>query len=241
MKYSKINKNMSTEELQKKLMRNLIGIFVLVLIGVLSLSVFAPKIGYLFGLVSRHRNEEGYIPNTKVATPSFKDMPLAVNKTQITLSGYAQAGTTIKLYVNGPEKGRTSAAADGIFTFTEIALNEGKNTLFARAEDGKGNESDNTETFIILYDKNAPKIEELSPKDGDTVRNLDKRINITGKINEKAMIWVNGKTAVQKEDFSFEFLLGVDEGNVKIKIEVIDIAGNKTDNEITVKYEKRSV
>lgn len=241
MKYSQINKNMSTEELQKKLMMNLIGIAVIILVVVLSLFVFAPKIGFLFGLVSKHRNEEGYIPTSKIAIPTFRDVPIAYNKSTITLSGYAQPGVNVKLYVNGPEKASSTAASDGVFTFSDVSLNEGKNTLYAKAEDGKGNSSDNTVVFFIDYDKSFPKIEDLSPSDGSTVRNLDKRINITGKTNEKAVILVNGKTAVQKEDFSFEFLLGVDEGNVKIKVEATDIAGNKTEKEITVKYEKRSV
>jgi len=113
--------------------------------------------------------------------------------------------------------------------------------LFAKAVDNKGSESEKTEFFYITYDKNPPKIEDLSPEDGDTVRNLDKRINVTGRTNEKAKVTINGMMAVQKPDNSFEFLLGVDEGEVKMKIEAVDEAGNKTEKEITVKYEKKSI
>jgi len=242
MKYSELNKkNISEEELSKKLMMYIIGIAAIVVITVLAFSVFAPKIGYLFGLVSKHRNEEGYKPTGKIPPPVFTEIHKSVKVSDIQLTGYARAGLTVILYVNGPEIGRTVSGADNIFTFSNIKLNDGKNTLFAKAVDNKGSESEKTEFFYITYDKNPPKIEDLSPEDGDTVRNLDKRINVTGRTNEKAKVTINGMMAVQKPDNSFEFLLGVDEGEVKMKIEAVDEAGNKKEKEITVKYEKKSI
>jgi hypothetical protein len=241
MKYPQVNKNLSEEQLQKKLLLNLIGIAAIILIALLSLFVFAPKIGYLFGLVSKYRNEEGYKPTSKIPAPVFSDPPKAVKTDQVTLKGFTQAGLTVKLYVNGPEKARTVSDVDGKFEFVNVPLNEGKNTLFAKSEDSQAVESDSTELFFIEFDKNAPKLDDLLPKDGSTVRNLDKRISVSGKINEKATILINGKTAIQKPDFTFDFLLGVDEGSVKIKLEVTDEAGNKTEKEITIKYEKKSV
>jgi hypothetical protein len=241
MKYSQTNKNLSEAELQKKLLLNLMGIGIVILVVVLSLFVFAPKIGFLFGLVSKYRNAEGYRPQSKVAVPNFTNLPTASKDPQTKLAGYAQAGTTVVLFVNGPEAARTVTGSDGRFEFSDIKLNEGRNTLFAKAVDSSNNESVNTDLFYITYDKTGPEIKELSPKDGDVVRNLDKRITITGKISEKALITINGKTAVQKPDFSFDFLLGVEEGSVKIKIEVADEAGNTIIKEITVRYEKKSI
>ena len=240
-KFSKDNKHLSEEELQKKLLLNLMGIAGFILFLVLALFVFAPQIGFFFGLFSKHRNEEGYRPETKISIPVFSDLPKSVKDEEIKLSGYAQAGYTVILYVNGPETARTTASADGKFEFSGIKLNTGKNTVFAKSSDGKGSDSENTEMVFIEVDKNSPKIEEVSPKDGEVVRNLDKRVTVSGKINEKATISVNGKTAVQKPDFTFDFLLGVEEGSVKIKIEAVDEAGNKSEKEFTVKYERRSV
>jgi hypothetical protein len=67
---------------------------------------------------------------------------------------------------------------------------------------------------------------------------LDKRVTITGKIDEKADIKVNGKTAIMRPDMSFEFLLGVQEGNVDIKIEATDLAGNTSSESFRVTYVK---
>ncbi len=236
----KINKNMSEEELSRRLFFNLIGIIAIVVIVGLSLFVFAPKIGYIFGLISVHRNDLGYTPTAKVAPPDFVDTPKALNKNQADLHGYAQPGSVVVVFVNGPERARTTAGSDGQFNFFAINLNDGKNTLFAKAIDEKNVGSANTEYFFIVVDKKAPKFEELSPSDGDTVKNLDKRIQITGKLDKVAIITINGRGAVQKPDLTFEFLLGVDEGNVKITIDAVDQAGNKTEKVLNITYQKKS-
>jgi hypothetical protein len=210
----------------------------IIVFSLLALFVFAPQVGSFFGFFSKHRNEEAYKPTAKPTAPVFTNAPEAVNTENITLSGRALSGTTIKIYVNGPEKATTTTGADGIFSFADLKLSSGKNMIFAKAFDDKGNESDNSEYLIVNYDKESPKIELTTPKDGDTVRNLNKRIEIIGKLDEKAVITVNGKTAIQKPDLSFDFWLGTEEGTIKIKIIATDIAGNKTEKEITVKYVK---
>lgn len=229
---------MSEAALKQRLQITLGIIGAIIVLSMLGVFVFAPQVGSFFGFFSKHRNEEAYKPTAKPTAPIFTNAPEAVNSETITLSGRALSGTTIKIYVNGPEKATTTTGADGIFSFADIKLSSGKNMIFAKAYDDKGNESEKSEFLIINYDKESPKIELTSPKDGDTVRNLNKRIEIIGKVDEKAVITINGKTAIQKPDLSFDFWLGTDEGTIKIKIVAIDIAGNKTEKEITVKYVK---
>lgn len=223
----------------KKRLRLTLGIMGgIIVFSLLALFVFAPQVGSFFGFFSKHRNEDAYKPTAKPTPPVFTNAPEAVNTETITLSGRSLSGTTIKIYINGPERGTTTTAADGVFSFTDLKLASGKNMIFAKAYDDKGNESESSEYLILNYDQQSPKIDITSPKDGDTVRNLNKRIEITGKIDEKATITINGKTAIQKPDLSFNFWLGTEEGTIKVTIVAIDIAGNKTEKEITVKYVK---
>ena len=229
---------MTEDALKRRLKTTLTWIVVIIAASLLGMFVFAPQVGSFFGFFSKHRNEEAYTPTAKLTTPIFTNAPEAINKETISLSGKALSGTTVKIYVNGPEKASTITGSDGTFSFTDIKLTTGKNMVFAKALDDKGNESGTSEYLIINYDKESPKIDLESPDDGDTVKNLNKRIEIVGKINEKATITINGKTVVQKPDLSFDFWLGADEGTVKIKIVVTDTAGNKTEKEITVKYVK---
>lgn len=231
-------KRISEKELKDRLRKRMLGIGIIIVIGVLSLFIFAPQVGSLFGYFSKYRNDPGYIPTPKPIPPVFIDAPKATNKSTITLTGRALPGSSIKIFVNGPDKGSTTAGNDGIFTFSDINLNIGTNTIFAKSYDGKGNESESSEFLIINHDRDAPKITIEKPKDGDTVKNLDKRIEIEGKIDEKATITINEKTAIQKSDFSFNYFMSASEGDVEIKIEVVDTAGNKSTEELKVKYLK---
>jgi hypothetical protein len=230
----------SEKALRERLKKRLTWILILFGVGIISLFFFAPQVGSLFGYFSKYRNDPGYVPTPKPTPPVFTEAPEAVNQETINIAGKALPGTTVKIYVNGPEKGTNTTGEDGIFVFTDIRLNLGTNTIFAKSFDDRGNESDNSQFLVINYDNKPPEIELDDLEDGDIVKNLNKRIEIEGKINEKATITINGNSAVQKSDLSFYHVLGVNEGDVEIKIEAVDEAGNKTEEELTVKYVKGS-
>lgn len=231
---------LTEEELSKRLTLSLLGIVGIIVFAVLALFVFAPAIGSFFGLFSKYRNQKEETVNIRLNPPILNDMPESVKESTMSLNGYSQPGSQVKLFVNGPQVAETTAGADGGFTFTNIKLNQGKNTLFAKATDSSGSESDKTQNYFVSVDVTKPKLEITSPKDGDTIKNLDKRITVTGKVDEKCTITVNGKMAILKPDMTFEFLLGVDEGKVEIKVEATDTAGNITDETINITYKKSS-
>ena len=209
----------------------IIGIIILLIVGI---GFFAPQLGSFFGLFSKNRNSQDDSTIIKPNAPILSNIPKASNSNTISFNGYAQPGMAIKLYVNGPEVANITVSADGIFSFSDIKLNDGQNTIFAKAVDTHNIESEVTKTTYVYVDKEKPKIEILSPKDGDTIKNLDKRIQITGKINVRIF--------VVKPDLTFETLMGVsNEVTVKIKIEAKDEAGNTTTKEISIKYEKESL
>ena len=241
-KYSKKTQYSRAKNTEEALTRKL-EVTLLAIVGIISsiiilLAFFAPKVGYFFGLFSIHRNEPDSQITVKPNSPTFINFPKATNNKQIAINGFSQSGATVRLYVNGPEVATTTAGADGVFTFTSIQLITGNNTLYARATDAYGNESNKSETYTLSLDTEKPKIDIESPKDGSTVRNLDKRITIKGKMDKKASIKINDKVAILKSDLSFEFLLGVNEGEVKIKVEATDEAGNISEENLTVKYYK---
>jgi len=223
-------------ELQKKLLKRLIVLVGTLIVLFLAMTVFSPKIGFLFGLISVNRNQEDAQNDIKPNVPILAGVPESVKEEKLNLTGYAPSGATVKLYVNGPEAGSTIVGADGIFNFYDIHLNSGRNSIFAKVIDSQGKESDKSQTYVINVDKQEPKIEVESPEDGDTIRNLDKRIKVIGKVNEKATVKVNGSVAVVRPDLSFEFLMGVSPGDVEIKIEATDLAGNTNEEKLFVKY-----
>ncbi len=220
------------QEINKILLKRIGAIIAIVVVSVVGMVKFAPKIGSLFGQISVNRNQTITPPQPNTPPPIFIDVPEAVNETKINLKGTSAPKTKIQIFVNGPKQGEVLTDNSGEFLFTDVKLNKGTNTIFAKAGETK------SKVITIDYDDDAPEIEIESPEDGETIENLNERIEIKGKINEKAQIRINDRIAIQKPDNSFYFLLGVDEGEVEIKITAIDVAGNKSEEELTVTYDK---
>lgn len=236
----KAPKRITEKELRNRFNTVVLGITTMIFVGGISIFFFAPQIGAFFGFFSKHRGEESYRPTAKPSAPVFESVPEATNKDSIDLVGKAQPGETILLYVNGPEKAKTTADSEGKFDFVDVHLISGKNTLFAKAVDSQNRESDITTYFYITVDNDSPEIEIEEPEDGDTVKNLNRRLRVSGKVNEKAAITINGGTVVQKPDFTFDYDLGVKEGNIKIEVKAVDPAGNETIQELNVTYQEKS-
>lgn len=230
---------MNEYEAHKKLFNTLIAIVVILFAMFIGLRFFAPNIGSVFGIIAKFSNRNVKNDVNAPAPPQFVSAPEAVKDKQIRLSGFSEPGTTIKLFVNGPEKTQAVTDSKGSFDFADVELIPGRNTIFAKAVDLEGNESNKTDDLIIMLDTQKPKIEILEPKDGSEVRNLDYRILVKGKTDEKCEIYINEKIAQVHPDNTFELLLGVEEGEVKIKIEAKDVAGNTSTEELKVIYLKR--
>lgn len=228
-------------ELIAKLQSTLVKILGIFLVGFIVIQFFGPAFGSAFLLFSKNRNDKGVGDIVPPPIPQFTQPPEATSKDKVTLEGVTEPGATVKLFVNGPEKGSTTADNDGKFTFADIQLLSGNNTIFAKATDSTSNESEKSRTLTIVYDKDKPKIEITEPKDGETVKNLNRRVMVKGKSNEQVEVKINGNVAIVNPDNTFELLLGVDDdGKVDIKIEAVDKAGNKTEQEITITYSKSS-
>lgn len=228
------------EELSRRLRFSLLGIFAFIFLVIALMSLYGPQIGALFGFISVNRNRE--LPKARVTltTPSFENLPDAVNKNVITVEGYAREGDNVKLYVNGPAIGKVLVGGDNKFIFEDVQLINGRNTIFAKSVDDSGNESEKSETHVIMVDKEKPEIEIEQPNDGDTIKNLNERVFIKGSVNEEVSIRINDRLAVQKPNLDFEFLLGVEEGDVVITVEATDEAGNTEVEKIGITYEKES-
>ncbi|MBD3366236.1 hypothetical protein GF360_02710 [candidate division WWE3 bacterium] len=220
------------EDINKILAKRLLAIFAIGILSLFGMLKFGPKIGALFGMISVNRNETINPPQANTPPPVFVEVPKAVNETKVNIKGMSAPKTKIELFVNGPKAGEVITDMSGEFLFTEVALNKGKNTLFAKANDTK------SETITIDYDDEDPEIEIESPKDGDKIENLNERIEIVGEISEKATIKINDRVAIQKPDNSFVFLLGAKEGEMEITIKATDLAGNTAEEKLKVTYKR---
>lgn len=237
-KASKSSGKMNEEELYKKLFATISAILLTLILLFVVFIFFGPKLGSLFGLISIHRNDPAERDKIAPVPPLFSLIPKATNKKKLTLNGISEPGSTVDLFMNGSKKSSIVTSNDGIFTFPDLALTEGKNTVFAKATDKNGNESDDSEKVIVVLDTKKPEVKVISPVNGETVRNLNKRIDVKGTLNEKANVVINGRVAIVQSDLTFEILLGVEEGNVSIKVVATDEAGNTKDETVFAVYQK---
>jgi len=94
------------------------------------------------------------------------------NDAQPTLSGTAEAGSTIKIYDNGVQIGSVTAA-DGTWSFTPTpALADGQHPLTITATDASGNTSDPTTPFVLNLDATPPNAPIITSIVDDVVPNL---------------------------------------------------------------------
>lgn len=231
---------MSEKELVRKLQKNL-GLFVLVILLIVGMfGFFGPKVGSVFLLFSKYRNDNGPGDIIPPPAPIFSQFPKATNQQEVTLNGITEAGATVKLFVNGPEKETTTADNNGSFTFVDIKIGKGNNIIFAKAIDGNNNSSEKSKILTISYDDKEPEIEVIEPDNGGTVKNLNNRVFVSGTVSEKSEVVVNGRKAVFNPDNTFDVWLGVDEGDLEIKITATDEAGNSAEEKLYITYEKKS-
>ncbi|OGC50202.1 hypothetical protein A2716_03260 [candidate division WWE3 bacterium RIFCSPHIGHO2_01_FULL_40_23] len=234
-------KALSNEEdvvLYKKLLAAIFGIFAVLTLFLLTLQFLGPKIFSVYSLLSLDRQKKDE-EKLQSATPSFTDTPKATKSKFVTLKGFSEPQSKVKLFVNGPEADNTTSDQEGKFTFENVSLLEGQNIIFAKSEAPNKVESDKSETLYVIYDLKKPEIFITSPKNGEEIESVDSRIPVKGSVNEEASVFVNSHLTIVDSEGNFQTLIAVKEGPNVVKVTAIDTAGNESTSSITVKFDKR--
>ncbi|WP_262462519.1 Ig-like domain-containing protein [Alloalcanivorax balearicus] len=91
----------------------------------------------------------------------------STNDTTPTLTGTAEAGSTVEVFQDGVSLGTVEADADGNWSFTPTTeLGEGTYSFTATATDAAGNTSDPGAAFEVTVDTTAPEAPVVNPSDG---------------------------------------------------------------------------
>ncbi|WP_261527979.1 Ig-like domain-containing protein [Burkholderia multivorans] len=94
----------------------------------------------------------------------------STDDTTPTLTGTAEAGSTISVYDGTTLLGTTTADASGNWTFTPAtALSEGAHSLTVTATDSSGNVSTPSTAFDLTVDTTAPATPTVNPTDGTSL------------------------------------------------------------------------
>ncbi len=170
------------------------------------------------------------------APPVLSSLPPATNSAQIDLHGFAEAGTTVEIFLNKISTSKLVVEKGGTFAVNKFTVTSGRNEIFAEATDDAGNTSQSSEKIIIFYDTEPPKLIISEPEDGASLIGEESPVKILGITEEEARAAINEHLVIVSQEGDFEFSLPLSEGENLIKVVATDQAGNQTEKELTVNY-----
>lgn len=221
------------KQTQRNLILSILGIiltlFLLVKYGIPLLANFALFISNPKGDIAQSVKGPNFI-----SSPSLNPLPEATNSAQLKVSGIAQASSTIDLYLNDNIIDKTQADKNGGFSF-DVTLIKGNNKIYTKARIDK-KISDSSQNFNVLFKSTPPSLSIGSPSDGQQFSGDQNRVNVTGSTDAETKITVNGFWAIADQNNNFSYQLPLQNGDNEIKVVAVDVAGNKTEKVVKVKY-----
>jgi hypothetical protein len=97
------------------------------------------------------------LKTTPPAPPRFDELPSVTRKSAITVTGVAEPGSQVEIFMNNRSKGTMGADEKGVFSLNAV-LSEGNNIFTAVASDVVGNSSAPSAPVNVFMDTKAPKI-----------------------------------------------------------------------------------
>ncbi len=231
---SRLNKT-----LEKETRRNFFLVtFGLILVFILFI-FFGTRLLVQFSLLVEKKGETTSADDQNavfIPPPQLDSLPDATNSAEITIKGSAVNGDKVQLFLNGKKFKETDITANNSFTFTNVRLEKGANTIKARTvlEDGKL--SRYSDSISIYYLSDPPELSIYFPSDGQSFTKENNPIRISGKTSQSAKVTVNDFWAIVDDEGNYHYTLLLKGGENYIKVKAVDKAGNTTEKEIKVTY-----
>ncbi len=172
---------------------------------------------------------------TLIQSPDIDPLPEAVSTDVLEIKGSVlEEGGIVELFVNGQKEDIEKISGETSFTFS-VKLEEGENKIKARYRVARRASEFSSERVVIYY-QDKPKLEEISPSDGQTFKRGDERIEIRGKTDIDNTVTVNGFRAVVDQSGNFSYFLKLNSGENTVTIVAKNKAGSEEKREIKVNY-----
>lgn len=223
---------------EKKLFRKLIlALLIFFVVIFLLLYVGLPLFARIIITISSFKREKPAsttIEETIIFPPILDSTFEATNTARITISGYGEKDTKVKILIGKVEKAKINTDNEGKFK-TNITLKEGTNIITAVLIKDK-KESSPSAPLSIIFKEEEPTLEITFPTDGQKFSGETKEISIIGETDPLNKVTINDRMAIVDQDGKFNYLVKLSEGESTFKIVVTDIAGNQKISERKVKY-----
>jgi len=150
----------------------------------------------------------------------------STNDQRPTLSGTAEAGSTVTIYDNGIAIGTANANASGAWTFTpSVNLSEGSHQITTRATDVAGNQGAPSPSITLIVDVTAPDRPTVSLNAAGTVATGHADANTTIIITDSSGNRIGSAAVDANGNYSIT-LNPPQPGGVVINVTAVDAAGN---------------
>lgn len=233
MAKSRLSRRME-QKTKKNLLLNVLGIIlVLLLILKFGIPLLINLSLFLSGSKGNLEQSENKDPSF-IAPPILNSFPQATSSANIIITGLASKDQTINLYINDNLIDSSKTKDDGSFSFKET-ITPGENTIKAKAI-ARNKESEFSAIITTSFKSAPPSLNISSPSDGQSFSKDQNVTEVKGTTDSDVKITVNGFWAITDDAGNFSYSLLLQNGENKIKIEAVDIAGNRTEKEIKVTY-----
>lgn len=205
---------------------SLVFVVFLLRFGIGIVSSFA---GFIMNLVgsstTRPISEDSFI-----APPRIDPLPRSIKENKINVTGNAAAGTTVLVYLNDTFKEVISNSSGEFNASLELYQNI-PNEIYSVVQNGNKT-SPQSNKFIVIVDKEAPKLEIISPSNDNTFYGeTNRQVKIEGQSEVEAKVVINDRITIVRSDGKFEYLVRLENGENTFKIKATDEAGNETEIE----------
>ncbi len=169
--------------------------------------------------------------------PQINLLPEATDNQSIEISGSAEAGATVEIYLNDKKITAVVSNNDSEFLTEKLRLEEGRNSLYAIAIDKAGNQSSSSQKQYIWFDNQPPELTINSPEDrASFYGDQEKSVTIQGKTESGVSLTLNDRLIIVNDEGDFSTTYSLNQGENQLKFVARDRAGNKTETEITLIY-----
>jgi len=171
------------------------------------------------------------------APPRLDPIPEAVKTNLIGLSGSAEAGANVEIYLNDGLVLTIISDNDSHFITEKIRLEQGKNSVYIIAIDKAGNKSSPSEEASLLFDDQPPDLTIEQPADNSRFNGQgEKSIIIQGKTETDVSLSLNDRFIIVGNEGTYATTYSLNEGENKLTFIARDKAENETKKELTIFY-----
>jgi len=214
------------------------GLTILVLVG---LVVFGfPLFIRIAGWYGDWKTSESPISRDDRVSPAPPRLNVPFDATSsavLNLSGFAESGSTIDVFVNQELVKTVVAEADGSFFASNLQLDKGFNSIYATATDQAENVSAESRKEEVIFDNQPPELTVEKPlSESRFYGRSEKRIEVRGLVDADAQVTVNGRLVIVDQLGRFSTFVSLNDGEQVISVLAVDKAGNETKEELKVTY-----